>query len=143
MLVCISQNRGSVVDMPRVPIYSLSSWSSIVSLKAAMFVDPIRDVYEVMIDLPQPGKLLSCLGLHNLHVLPASHQLPGRGARPHNYDAWSRASSPFVASEPRIPYGRHLRSTYILGDKAWDIAICLVEANTGSRVDRHESDWDL
>ncbi|TQS39385.1 hypothetical protein Golomagni_00091 [Golovinomyces magnicellulatus] len=29
-----------------VPIYSLSSWSSIVSLRAAMIVDPIRDIYE-------------------------------------------------------------------------------------------------
>jgi Organic solute transporter Ostalpha len=52
MLVPVSQNRGSVVDKLRVPIYSLSSWSSIVSLKAAMFVDPIRDVYEVRIDPP-------------------------------------------------------------------------------------------
>lgn len=31
----------------RVPIYSLSSWVSILSLTAAMFVDPVRDVYEV------------------------------------------------------------------------------------------------
>ncbi|RDL38860.1 DUF300-domain-containing protein [Venustampulla echinocandica] len=29
-----------------VPIYSISSWSSIVSLKAALFVEPIRDIYE-------------------------------------------------------------------------------------------------
>lgn len=29
-----------------VPIYSLSSWSSIVSLRAAMLLDPIRDIYE-------------------------------------------------------------------------------------------------
>jgi hypothetical protein len=32
----------------RVPIYSIASWCSIISLKVAMFVDPIRDVYEVM-----------------------------------------------------------------------------------------------
>jgi hypothetical protein len=38
-----------MIDRYRVPIYSLSSWSSIVSLKAAMFVDPIRDVYEVQL----------------------------------------------------------------------------------------------
>jgi hypothetical protein len=31
----------------RVPIYSISSWLSLVSLKAAFWVDPIRDVYEV------------------------------------------------------------------------------------------------
>ncbi|KAJ5129779.1 Organic solute transporter Ost-alpha [Penicillium bovifimosum] len=29
-----------------VPIYAVSSWTSIVSLKAAQFLDPIRDVYE-------------------------------------------------------------------------------------------------
>ncbi|KAF2963073.1 hypothetical protein GQX73_g10503 [Xylaria multiplex] len=29
-----------------VPIYSISSWSSMVSLKAAAFLDPIRDIYE-------------------------------------------------------------------------------------------------
>jgi hypothetical protein len=32
----------------RVPIYSIASWCSIISLKVAMFVDPIRDVYEVI-----------------------------------------------------------------------------------------------
>lgn len=31
----------------RVPIYSISSWTSLVSRDAAMFIDPIRDVYEV------------------------------------------------------------------------------------------------
>ncbi|KAH6663498.1 organic solute transporter Ostalpha-domain-containing protein [Halenospora varia] len=29
-----------------VPIYSISSWSSILSMKAALFVDPVRDIYE-------------------------------------------------------------------------------------------------
>lgn len=36
---------------PRVPIYAASSWTSIVSLKAAQFLDPIRDIYEVR-DIP-------------------------------------------------------------------------------------------
>jgi hypothetical protein len=31
----------------RVPIYSISSWVSLMSLKASQFIDPIRDVYEV------------------------------------------------------------------------------------------------
>jgi hypothetical protein len=31
----------------RVPIYSISSWVSIMSLDVAMWVDPIRDIYEV------------------------------------------------------------------------------------------------
>lgn len=30
-----------------VPIYSASSWASIVSLKAAFYLDPLRDIYEV------------------------------------------------------------------------------------------------
>ena len=38
---------GNLAEKSRVPIYSLSSWMSIVSLKAAMFVDPVRDIYEV------------------------------------------------------------------------------------------------
>lgn len=31
----------------RVPIYAVSSWTSIISLTAAQFLDPIRDIYEV------------------------------------------------------------------------------------------------
>ncbi len=31
----------------RVPIYSISSWTSIMSQGAALIVDPIRDIYEV------------------------------------------------------------------------------------------------
>ena len=30
----------------RVPIYSISSWSSMVSQSAAVFLDPVRDIYE-------------------------------------------------------------------------------------------------
>ncbi|CAG7942278.1 unnamed protein product [Penicillium salamii] len=29
-----------------VPIYAVSSWTSIVSLTAAQFLDPVRDIYE-------------------------------------------------------------------------------------------------
>lgn len=31
----------------RVPIFAAASWTSIVSLTAAQFLDPIRDIYEV------------------------------------------------------------------------------------------------
>jgi len=37
--------------MVRVPIYAASSWTSIVSLTASQFLDPIRDVYEVYLVL--------------------------------------------------------------------------------------------
>lgn len=40
----------------RVPIYAASSWTSIVSLKAAQFLDPIRDIYEVI------GIRIACWG---------------------------------------------------------------------------------
>lgn len=34
--------------MHRVPIYSIASWTSMVSRTAAAFLDPIRDIYEVL-----------------------------------------------------------------------------------------------
>lgn len=37
----------SVLIMFRVPIYSIASFVSIKSTKVAMFVDPVRDIYEV------------------------------------------------------------------------------------------------
>ncbi len=37
-----------------VPIYSAASWTSLVSLKAAFWIDPFRDVYEVSKDEAQP-----------------------------------------------------------------------------------------
>lgn len=36
-----------ILKLLRVPIYSISSWTSIMSQKAALFIDPIRDIYEV------------------------------------------------------------------------------------------------
>lgn len=35
-----------------VPIYSASSWASIVSLKAAFYLDPLRDIYEASTVIP-------------------------------------------------------------------------------------------
>lgn len=34
-----------------VPIYSASSWASLVSIQAAFWIGPLRDVYEVCITL--------------------------------------------------------------------------------------------
>ncbi|KAN0104419.1 DUF300 domain containing protein [Hyaloscypha variabilis] len=71
-----------------VPIYSLSSWSSIVSLKAAMFVDPIRDVYEAFTIYTFFQLLINFLGgeraliimMHGRepvhHLWPLNHVLP-------------------------------------------------------------------
>lgn len=41
--------------MFRVPIYSIASFSSIKSTKVAMFVDPVRDIYEVAIHSLPPN----------------------------------------------------------------------------------------
>ncbi|KAE9363051.1 DUF300-domain-containing protein [Stipitochalara longipes BDJ] len=71
-----------------VPIYSLSSWSSIISLKAAMFVDPIRDVYEAFTIYTFFQLLINFLGgeraliimMHGRepvhHLWPLNHVLP-------------------------------------------------------------------
>lgn len=40
----------------RVPIYSASSWASIMSQDAAFYLDPLRDIYEV---LPAKSRILS------------------------------------------------------------------------------------
>lgn len=72
----------------RVPIYSLSSWSSIISLKAAMFVDPIRDIYEAFTIYTFFQLLINFIGgeraliilMHGRepvhHLWPLNHCLP-------------------------------------------------------------------
>ena len=42
-----NSRRGSQADRYRVPIYAVSSWTSIVSLQASSWIVPIRDIYEV------------------------------------------------------------------------------------------------
>jgi organic solute transporter Ostalpha len=47
--VCVMQRRtrqGAWLTLDRVPIYSIASWTSMISLTAAQFVDPVRDIYE-------------------------------------------------------------------------------------------------
>lgn len=71
-----------------VPIYSISSWSSIISLKAAMFVDPIRDIYEAFTIYTFFQLLINFIGgeraliilMHGRepvhHLWPMNHCLP-------------------------------------------------------------------
>lgn len=42
MCACTISNKATL----RVPIYSISSWVSLISFAAAQFVDPVRDIYE-------------------------------------------------------------------------------------------------
>lgn len=78
----IALNRDNPANrVIRVPIYAASSWTSIVSLKASLWLDPIRDVYEVhMFYNNQSGLSLNVnvpthIGLYDLHLFPAAHQL--------------------------------------------------------------------
>ncbi|RFU28271.1 hypothetical protein B7463_g8068, partial [Scytalidium lignicola] len=71
-----------------VPIYSIASWSSIISLKFAMFVDPIRDIYEAFTIYTFFQLLINFIGgeraliimMHGRkpvsHLWPLNHFLP-------------------------------------------------------------------
>lgn len=43
----VSRSEASNSLRVRVPIYSASSWASIMSQDAAFYLDPLRDIYEV------------------------------------------------------------------------------------------------
>ncbi|OAA81061.1 DUF300 domain protein [Akanthomyces lecanii RCEF 1005] len=71
-----------------VPIYSIASWTSMVSLKAAQFVDPVRDIYEAFTIYTFFQLLINYLGgerslivtTHGRapvqHLWPLNHALP-------------------------------------------------------------------
>ncbi|KZF23453.1 DUF300-domain-containing protein [Xylona heveae TC161] len=71
-----------------VPIYSVASWTSIVSLKAAFWIDPIRDIYEAFTIYTFFQLLINFLGgeraliimMHGRapvhHLWPLNHCLP-------------------------------------------------------------------
>ena len=54
----------------RVPIYSASSWASIMSQDAAFYLDPLRDIYEV---LPAKSRGLSRSAKKCLRRSPYTH----------------------------------------------------------------------
>ncbi|TDZ51848.1 Transmembrane protein 184-like protein [Colletotrichum trifolii] len=71
-----------------VPIYSIASWTSMVSIKAASFLDPIRDIYEAFTIYTFFQLLINYLGgeraliimMHGRepvqHLWPMNHVLP-------------------------------------------------------------------
>ena len=87
-----------ILTNSRVPIYSISSWSSIMSLKVAMWVDPIRDVYEVRQFSHLNLQTLILLGFHNIYLLPAPNQLPRRRASLDNHGPWPSAGLACLAA---------------------------------------------
>src|SRR3954471_13798321 len=65
-----------------VPIYSASSWTSIVSLKAAFYLDPLRDIYEAFTIYTFLQLLVNFLGGERSLIImmhgrpPVSHPWP-------------------------------------------------------------------
>ncbi|EAU38082.1 conserved hypothetical protein [Aspergillus terreus NIH2624] len=62
-----------------VPIYAAASWTSIVSLKASLWLDPIRDIYELLINF-LGGERALIIMTHGRppvqHAWPLNHCLP-------------------------------------------------------------------
>ncbi|KAL4898035.1 organic solute transporter Ostalpha-domain-containing protein [Aspergillus ambiguus] len=62
-----------------VPIYAAASWTSIVSLKASLWLDPVRDIYELLINF-LGGERALIIMTHGRppvqHAWPLNHCLP-------------------------------------------------------------------
>ncbi|KIN08385.1 hypothetical protein OIDMADRAFT_100175 [Oidiodendron maius Zn] len=96
-----------------VPIYSISSWCSIISLKLAMFIDPIRDVYEAFTIYTFFQLLINFLGGERAliimthgrrpvhHLWPLNHVLPDVDiSDPHTFLAVKRGILQYAWLKP-------------------------------------------
>lgn len=117
-----------------VPIYSASSWASIMSQTAAFYLDPLRDIYEVSTKSKitlNPGCMANGTpGIHDIYLLPAPHQLPRRRALPHNNDARPPTRKPPLAPKSLLPQSRHLRPAHLPHHQARDPTIRLAKAHS-------------
>lgn len=68
-----------------VPIYSVSSWTSIMSQKAALFIDPIRDIYEAFTIYTFFQLLLNFLGGERALIIMMHGREPVPHLWPMNY----------------------------------------------------------
>ncbi|KAJ5460401.1 Transmembrane protein, partial [Penicillium daleae] len=68
-----------------VPIYAASSWTSIVSLKAAQFLDPVRDIYEAFTIYTFFQLLINFLGGERALIIMAHGRPPVSHAWPLNH----------------------------------------------------------
>ncbi|PWW75104.1 DUF300-domain-containing protein [Tuber magnatum] len=68
-----------------VPIYAISSWVSLISLKAAFFVDPIRDVYEAFTIYTFFQLLINFLGGERSLIIMMHGRAPKEHLWPMNY----------------------------------------------------------
>lgn len=69
----------------RVPIYSISSWVSLISFAAAQFVDPIRDVYEAFTIYTFFQLLINYLGGERALIIMAHGRAPVNHLWPLNH----------------------------------------------------------
>ncbi|CAP80811.1 Pc12g11840 [Penicillium rubens Wisconsin 54-1255] len=68
-----------------VPIYAVSSWTSIVSLRAAQFLDPVRDIYEAFTIYTFFQLLINFLGGERAVIIMAHGRPPVSHAWPLNH----------------------------------------------------------
>ncbi|KAJ5084004.1 hypothetical protein NUU61_008583 [Penicillium alfredii] len=68
-----------------VPIYAVSSWTSIISLKAAQFLDPVRDIYEAFTIYTFFQLLINFLGGERALIIMAHGRPPVSHAWPLNH----------------------------------------------------------
>ena len=71
--------------LSRVPIYSISSWSSLVSLKTAFYVDLIRDIYEAFTIYTFFQLLINFLGGERALIIMMHGRKPVHHPWPLNY----------------------------------------------------------
>ena len=68
-----------------VPIYAISSWVSLMSISAAMYVDPIRDVYEAFTIYTFFQLLINYLGGERALIIMTHGRAPKEHLWPMNY----------------------------------------------------------
>ena len=109
-----------------VPIYAASSWASVVSLQAAFYLDPLRDIYEAFTIYTFLQLLVNFMGGERQLII----MMHGRAPVSHPW--------------PLSLYftGRHLGSTYLPGCQKRHPAVCLPQTYTCCvhhchEVDRH------
>ena len=111
------------------------------SQDAAFYLDPLRDIYEV---LPaqaddQVIRLTVALGIHHIHISPTSHQLSWRRAFSHHHDARKAAYSSPLAPHSLSCEGGHLRSSHVFSNQARHFTVRLAEAYIRVGDNSHES----
>lgn len=114
------------------------------SLTAAFYVEPIRDIYEASfsgspyVSIFSTDMSLNLIGLHHIYFLPTSDQFHWwRTFADHN-DAWPSTCTSSLAAHAYLVYSRHLRSSHFFEYKAGHSPICLAETAPWLSYSYHE-----